>query len=142
MFAFIASLLLAQAAAAQAAPPTTCDTPEHAALDFWVGDWDVYPNGRDNLVAHSRIEKLYGGCAIRESWMPLRGSAGGSLCGFDPATGRWHQTWIGSSPGVVHFEGGPDDGKMVLTGSWPGSGPGGEDGLTRMTYSRVEGGAV
>jgi hypothetical protein len=31
---------------------------------------------------------------------------------------------------------------MVLTGWWQGSGPNGEDGLTRMTYSRVEGNAV
>jgi hypothetical protein len=142
MFAFMASLLMAQAASAQAVPLPACDTPHHAAFDFWVGEWDVYPNGRDNLVARSRIEKLYGGCAIRENWMPLGGSAGGSLSGFDPATGRWHQTWIGSSPGVVHFEGGSAGDKMVLTGWWPGSGPGGEDGLTRMTYSRADGDAV
>ena len=143
MFLPLASLLLAQAAAAQAAPPPpACTAPEHAALDFWVGDWDVYPNGRDTLVAHSKIEKLYGGCAIRENWMPLRGNSGGSLSGFDPATKRWHQTWIGSNPGVVKFEGGPVDDAMVLTGWWPGSGPNGEDGLTRMTYSRAEGGAV
>ena len=139
MFIPLASLLLAQAAAVQAPsppPPPACAAAEHAALDFWVGDWEVYPNGRDNLVAQSKIEKLYGGCAIRENWMPLRGAAGGSLSGFDPGSGRWHQTGIGSSPGVVRFEGGPVDGKMMLTGSWPGSGPGGEDGLTRMTYSR------
>ena len=147
MILSLASLLLTQAAAAQTSPaqpaaPPSCTGPEHAALDFWVGDWDVYPNGKDNLVAHSKIEKLYNGCAIRENWMPLRGNGGGSLSGFDPATGRWHQTWIGSAPGVVGFEGGPADGKMVLTGWWAGSGPNGEDGLTRMTYSRVEGGAV
>jgi len=29
----------------------------------------------------------------------------------------------------------------VLTGWWPGSGPNGEDGLTRMTYSKLDGGA-
>ena len=139
----LASLLLAQAAAAQVPPaPPPCEGEEYAALDFWVGEWDVYPNGRDNLVARSRIEKLYNGCAIRENWMPLRGAGGGSLSGFDPATQRWHQTWIGSAPGVVQFEGGPVGGKMVLTGWWPGSGPNGEDGLTRMTYSRVETGAV
>ena len=144
MMEFIASLLLAQAAAAQATPPPPppCDGESHAALDFWVGDWDVYPNGRDNLVAHSKIEKLYNGCAIRENWMPLRGNGGGSLSGFDPVTKRWHQTWIGSAPGVVRFDGGPSDGKMVLTGWWPGSGPNGEDGLTRMTYSQIENGAV
>jgi len=139
----LASLLLAQAAAAQAAPsPPPCEGEAYRALDFWVGDWDVYPSGRDTRVALSRIEKLYNGCAIRENWMPLRGNGGGSLSGFDPATGRWHQTWIGSSPGVVRFDGGPADGKMVLTGHWPGSGPNGEDGLTRMTYSRLADGAV
>jgi hypothetical protein len=139
MITLAASLLVAQAAAAQVAPPAVpCSSEEHAALDFWVGEWDVYRNGAETPVAHSRIEKLYAGCAIRENWMPLNGRPGGSLSGYDPATGRWHQTWIGSSAGVVHFEGGPSAGKLVLTGWWAGSGPKGEDGLTRMTYSRAE----
>jgi len=143
MIAQIASLLLAQASAAQAsAPPPPCAGEAYAAFDFWVGEWDVYPNGREVQVARSRIERLYGGCAIRENWMPLRGAGGGSLSGFDPATGRWHQSWIGAVPGVVRFEGGPVDGKMVLTGWWSGAGPNGADGLTRMTYSVVEGDAV
>jgi hypothetical protein len=43
---------------------------------------------------------------------------------------------------VIQFDGGPADGRMVLTGAWAGSGPKGEDGLTRMTYSRLAGGAV
>ena len=49
---------------------------------------------------------------------------------------------ISSTAGVVHFEGGPVQDKLVLTGWWAGSGPQGEDGLTRMTYSRVGDGAV
>jgi hypothetical protein len=139
-----ASLLIAQAASAQAAPPPppTCTDPPFRALDFWVGEWDVYPNGKDNLVAHSKIEKLYNGCAIRENWVPLRGNQGGSLSGYDPSTARWHQTWIGSAPGVVQFEGGQVADKMVLTGWWAGSGPKGEDGLTRMTYSKLPEGEV
>ena len=32
--------------------------------------------------------------------------------------------------------------KMILTGFWAKSGPKGEDGLTRMTYSKLDGGAV
>ena len=142
MLEIVASLFLLQAAAAQAAPAPPCDAPAFHAFDFWVGDWDVYPNGKDTLVAHSRIERLYNGCAIRENWMPLRGAPGGSLSGFDPRSGHWHQTWIGSAPGVVAFEGGPADGNMVLTGFWPQSGPKREDGLTRMTYSKLDGGAV
>jgi len=120
-----------------AAPPQACSGDNHSALDFWIGEWDVYRNGQETVVARSTIEKLYEGCAIRENWMPHSGKRGGSLSGYDPATGRWHQTWIGSSPGVVRFEGGPIDGKMVLTGWWAGSGPNSEDGLTRMTYSQT-----
>jgi hypothetical protein len=141
---FAAALLIAQAAGASARPPSPpkCDAPEYAALDFWVGEWDVFPAGSDTQVARSRIEKLYNGCAIRENWMPAKGANGGSLSGYDPRTKHWHQTWIGSAPGVVQFDGGPTDGAMVLTGSWPGSGPNGEDGLTRMTYSPLPEGAV
>jgi hypothetical protein len=146
MFHLFASLLFAQAAAASAPTPPTpapaCTAEAFAAFDFWVGDWDVYRTGQDTLVAHSKIEKLYNGCAIRENWMPLRGAAGGSLSGYDPATGRWHQTWIGSAPGIARFDGGPIANGLVLTGWWGGSGPNGEDGLTRMTYSKIEDGAV
>ena len=139
----LAAILLAQAAAASAPPPPPkCEGEDYAALDFWVGDWDVYPNGKDQPVARSRIEKLYNGCAIRENWMPKSGNNGGSLTGYDPVTKRWHQTWIGAAPGPVYFEGGPAGRKMVLTGWWAGAGPNGEDGLTRMTYSRLEDGAV
>ena len=145
MSAFAAALLIAQAATAAAAPPPAlpkCEGADFAALDFWVGEWDVYRFGTETRVGRSRIEKLYAGCAIRENWMPQRGADGGSLSGFDPRTGRWHQTWFGSAPGPVVFEGGPVGGTMVLTGWWPGSGPSGADGLTRMTYSREDGGAV
>jgi hypothetical protein len=144
---YLAALLLplAQAAIAQApspAPPPSCSGEGFDAFDFWVGEWDVYPYGKDRLVAHSRIEKLYNGCAIRENWMPLNGKPGGSLSNYEPRTGRWHQEWIGSAPGRVEFDGGPVAGGMVLTGWWAGSGPNGEDGLTRMTYTKLDGGAV
>jgi hypothetical protein len=142
---FAAVLLpLVQVASAQtpAAPPPKCSGAGFDAFDFWVGEWDVYPNGKDTLVAHSRIEKLYGGCAIRENWMPLKGTGGGSLSNYEPATRRWHQDWVGSVPGRVEFDGAPVKDGMVLTGWWPGSGPNGEDGLTRMTYSKLDGGAV
>ena len=115
MLGLIASLALLQATGASAPqtapqaapPPPPCAGEEFAAFDFWVGEWDVYPNSTERKVADSKIEKLYGGCAIRENWMPLRGSGGGSLNNLDPESGRWHQTWIGSSPGRVEFEGGP-----------------------------------
>ncbi|WP_264941176.1 hypothetical protein [Sphingomonas caeni] len=135
--ALLAALPAAAQAAAPAAPP--CASPDHHAFDFWVGDWDVTPFGGGPLVAHSKIESLYGGCAIRENWMPLKGSGGGSLSNFDG--GGWHQTWVDSSGARVVFEGGYRDEAMVLTGNWRGV-ANGKDGLVRMTYTRQPNGAV
>lgn len=145
MLAIAAALLVAQAASAQqrTTPPPPCASEGHAQFDFFVGEWDVYRNGTDQLVAHSKWERLYNGCGVRENWMPLRGGGGGSLNSYDPATGRWHQTWVGSGGGGhIDFVGGLTEGGMVLTGWWPGSGPGGADGLTRMTYSEAGEGSV
>jgi hypothetical protein len=72
------ALLLIQASP----PPPACTGPEHNQFDFWVGEWAVTPTGRPNVVATSLIEKLYGGCAVRENWMPSKGTAGGSLNSF------------------------------------------------------------
>src|SRR3546814_2025263 len=48
------------------APPAPqqpiCDSEQHAAFDFWVGEWDVFPNREGAAkVADSRIERLYAG---------------------------------------------------------------------------------
>lgn len=140
MIAFMASLALLQAAGGNAPqpvpspPPAGCTGEEFDSFDFWVGEWDVYPNGQDRKVADSKIEKLYGGCAVRENWMPLRGTGGGSLNNFDSDTGRWHQTWIGSAPGRTEFTGGPANGGMVLTGYWQNVNGPGRHALVRMTY--------
>lgn len=124
------------------APPPPCAAEGHQQFDFWVGEWDVYPNGATQLVAYSRIEKLYNGCGIRENWMPLKGGGGGSLNSYDPTTGRWHQTWVGSSPGRVEFEGGMAGKQMVLTGFWAGVNGPGKDALIRMTYTPQADGSV
>ena len=132
---------LVQASAA-AQPAQGCKTPQHRQFDFWVGTWDVSATGQDKVVARSVIENLYGGCVIRENWMPVSGTPGGSLNTFDPADGRWHQVWMDASNSRVSFDGELVDGNMVLTGDWRGAEAPGKDGLVRMTYSRLEGGAV
>ena len=50
----------------------------------------------DQLVAHSLIEKLYNGCAVRENWMPLSGAGGGSLNSYRPEKKQWEQYWTDS----------------------------------------------
>ncbi|MGI8943522.1 MAG: hypothetical protein ACR2FJ_04675 [Qipengyuania sp.] len=121
--------------------PPQCEGANHAAFDFWVGEWDVYRTGTETKVAESRIEKVSEGCAIRESWMPLRGGGGSSLSAYDPATGRWHQLWVGQAPGRVFFESGPHQGAMVLTGYW-GKDAQGNPSLVRMSYTVDEQGWV
>ena len=142
MLSHLALLAVLQATAPQEVPdqPATVSPCEQlaafAAFDFWVGEWDVYDNGApDDKVADSTIQRLHNGCAVVELWQPLRGAGGSSLNHLDPATGRWHQKWVGAAPGMVEFEGGPVANAMVLAGYWANVGGPGKTGLVRMTYT-------
>ena len=123
-------------------PPQNCTAPEHRQFDFWVGAWDVYRTGSDEIVARSLIETVYGDCAIRESWSPFSLNAGGSLSSYVPREHGWRQTWLDSSNARVEFTGGLEDGVMVLTGLWRDAGGPGKDQLTRMRWWREAGGTV
>lgn len=128
--------LLATPAFAQSA----CDTPQSHQFDFWVGKWEVFPKAApQQKVADSLIEKLYAGCAIRENWMPLKGTAGGSFSTYIPARSEWRQTWI-STGGFADFTGGFNGKSMVIIGIWPQ--PGHPTQMTRMTYTPLPDGDV
>lgn len=130
MIAALAAFALAQAAPA-AAP--SCAAPEYHQFDFWAGKWDVY-NPKGQLVAHSLIEPVYG-CGIRENWMPIGKSGGGSLSIYVPDEKKWEQFWIDSSGSRAFFSGGWNGSAMVITGKWAGP-------LVRMTYSQNPDGSV
>ena len=143
----LATLLIASSAQAQsnapaAAPPAACAAEPYRQFDFWIGKWDVRPAGKDVIVARSLIERLYDGCAIRENWMPVAGSGGGSPSNYDIGKKRWRQAWVDSSGTRVDFDGGYAGDAMVLTGLWRGINGPGKDGLVRMTYTRQPGGRV
>ena len=126
-----------------AAPrPPACGSAEHRQFDFWVGRWDVHRSDTDALVAHSMIELMYGGCAVRENWMPHGRAGGGSLSSWDPAARRWRQTWVDGGNTYAAFEGGIENGAMVLRGRWLGFNGPGTEVLARMTYRRGEDGTV
>lgn len=127
---------------ASSAPPPVCTASEHRQFDFWVGEWDVYPTGKDKPVARSRIERLHGDCVVREHWMPFKGGGGSSLNNYDTETRQWRQTWVDSSNARVEFAGGMDGEAIVLTGFWKGVNGPGKDGTVRMRYTREAGGAV
>ena len=78
---------------AAATPPPACASPAHRQFDFWVGQWDVYRPDTNAQVATSLIENLYDNCAIRENWMPFKGTAGGSINVYRPKSGEWLQVW-------------------------------------------------
>jgi hypothetical protein len=132
----------APAAPSGAPPPTLCHNPEHAQFDFWVGQWDVYRADTNQLVAHSLIERLYNGCAVRENWMPLKGqgSDGGSLNSYRPDAKQWVQFWTDGGNNLNQYAGGIEDGKMVLTGTRQAAN--GADVPQRMIYEKLPDGSV
>lgn len=92
-FLYGAVLLSAQAGAAPAIP-SCAETPAFSALDFWVGEWDVFAGGRE--VGENRVEKVLDGCAILEHWTSRAGGEGKSLFYYHPAERRWKQVWVTS----------------------------------------------
>ena len=129
-------------AQASPTPPPTCTAPEHRQFDFWVGWWDVYPTGKDQVVAHSLIEKLYDGCTIRENWKPGSRMGGGSLNAYRPEQKVWKQIWTDSGNSWGVFEGKFENGAMVLSGWWEGANGPGTKAFTRTTWTRNPDGSV
>ena len=143
MLLVIAAFL--QAAAPPPPGPAGCSTPESKQWDFWVGTWEVRPNGADKVIAHSLIEKKYAGCAIRENWMPVGkeiAGGGGSLSFYDPARKQWRQVWIDSSGTRVDLDGGFKDGVMTIVGEWASFAGPGKSAKVTMRYQLLPNGEV
>jgi hypothetical protein len=137
----LAIALSAAVAAAAPPPPPGCDTSDSHAFDFWIGRWAVEPIASPGrLVAHSLIESVASGCAIRETWSPLSGAGGTSLSAFRPEQMGWKQTWVDATGAWVEFHGGRQGPLMVIQGVWPASGH--PTRITRMTYAPNADGSV
>lgn len=95
---------------------SSCDAePVFAALDFWVGDWEVFVGTQK--VGDDRVSKTLNGCAITESWRAAGGGEGFSLFYVDPAELRWKQSWV---TGRALAPGGVKEKRLVET--LPGGG--------------------
>ena len=121
--------LLLAAAAPQATPPPAppkvdCSDADHRALDFWVGDWDVFAKGSNKPIAHSRIEKIVG-CAISETFDQSIGPngkplayRGRSISAFVPAGSAgargWRQYYVDSAGTAATLTGNIADGAMIF----------------------------
>jgi len=120
VLAAVAALLMAPCAQAQTqAPPAlpTCAAPEFRAFDFWIGEWNAYVTGTDQLAGRSSITSEDQGCVITEHWVSEGQPAysGRSLNIYDRTTRQWHQFWVDSTGEVTRFVGGPYEGGMRLT---------------------------
>lgn len=128
-----------QAAPAPAARPN-CSAANHRELDFWVGEWEVFDTAQGYRVGGSRVERIMGGCGIRESYdspeAPGGPYSGTSYSGYDRKDGRWHQMYVDVNGNVTWYTGGLESKTMVLNA------PGRAGALQRMTYSPLGDGAV
>jgi hypothetical protein len=98
--------------------PAACAAAERRAFDFWIGEWEVIgPKG--NIVGHSRIEAILGGCAIAEHWQSATGNGandGNSYNIYNADLKRWEQFWVDASGSRLLLAGGLVEGSMVLEG--------------------------
>jgi hypothetical protein len=114
---------VAAAAAARAQAPTPTPTPipkpclndpKYRELDFWLGEWDVHPNGAPQRRAGSNvITKAFDGCVVLENWTGANGLTGSSFNIYDVSRGRWYQTWVDSGGELHEYSGGLENGVMV-----------------------------
>jgi hypothetical protein len=116
-----------------------CDSPEHRAFDFWLGDWDVKtPDGK--VAGTNSITKHYNDCVLREQYNTPNGFSGESFNTYDVGRKVWHQTWVDNANSLLLLEGGIRDGNMVLEGETTGA----EAKITkhRITFTPNEDGSV
>jgi hypothetical protein len=107
-----ATATTAPAPAPAKAPP--CSKAEHRQFDFWIGDWDVV-NPKGEPAGTNVIKPILGGCVLHESWVGKGNFTGQSFNAYDAARGRWHQTWVDMSGGVLMLDGSFENGAMTLS---------------------------
>jgi hypothetical protein len=105
-------------ALAQSAVPAGCDSQESRQFDFWVGEWQVFDAATGRPEGMSRVEKLYGGCVLRENWVE-EGFQGGSLNTWWRSDRQWHQVWMDQAGALRNFAGAFTGGRMTLVARQP-----------------------
>lgn len=83
-------------------------------FDFWIGDWDVFVQGRK--VGENLIEREVNGCTLVENWKGGSGGTGKSLNTYNAVTKKWKQFYVGSQGAVLEFEGTYKDKILHMTG--------------------------
>lgn len=126
--------------AGQEAAQSSCmENDQRRQFDFWVGEWDVYVDGKK--VSESRIERTLGGCMILENYVSLRYEyAGKSMNFYDAKLGKWVQIWTDTSGNISRYTGELRDGKMYFNGT--NLSPDGKESFVRMEFIPNSDGSV
>lgn len=95
---YLLLLIISIPAISQVQQPVSCmEIAQTREFDFWIGEWDAYVTGTNNLAGHSRIEMASGGCMILENWTSVGQPFSGKSMNFvDPVSKKWKQVWVGS----------------------------------------------
>jgi tetratricopeptide (TPR) repeat protein len=82
-------------------------------FDFFMGDWDVFVQGRKVGESHTKV--LQQGCIIEENWVtPIQ--TGQSFNFYNPVTKKWHQSYMDSNGGNYMMDGEYKDGALRYEG--------------------------
>lgn len=126
--------LVAQQAPAQQVDEDTLK--RYHQFDFWLGQWDVYKFGTDDLVGESHIESIIDSVGLLENYKSLKGKyAGKSLNKYNPAKEQWEQYWIDNSGLTLFLNGGMVDSKMTLDDLDTGNE---EKGFNKITWEKLD----
>ncbi|WKV12478.1 hypothetical protein [Marivirga harenae] len=90
-----------------------CESENHRAFDFWLGNWEVYNKNGDHIGTNI-IHIIQNACGIQENWNSKRGGAGTSYNFYNNKTGMWHQSWISNSGNALLLNGNVEDGQMIM----------------------------
>jgi hypothetical protein len=113
--------------------------PRFRAFDYWIGEWDVRPNGAPTSTPPSEniVTLEHGQCVIHEHWKAASGGSGESFNVFDASRDEWFQTWVDAVGGFHEYHGNPDAaGNLVFSGDIV-SRPGGPRVRTRLSFIRM-----
>ncbi len=99
-------------------PRTPCAAPEYHQFDFWIGDWDGFDVDKPAVaVARNHVDRILGGCVLREDYHGTNGTEGQSFSVYDASRKVWHQTWVTDRGKLLVIEGKFQSGEMILSGA-------------------------
>lgn len=118
-----------------------CCSENNSEFDFWLGSWEVF-NRDGKLVGYNKIEKVQGGCVVKENWRASNGSYTAISNNFyNIKTEEWEQIWLDNQGGNLYLKGHRIGNKMILKSDVLKNQKG-EEYYNKITWTHNEEGTV